>query len=1115
MSDDTKSIAEKRKLMAGKTKWWQRGFAVLLSATLAGGCFGAAVPEQKQEVHAAVKQDVATIKIDGSTVNKKKQNRFRGLGAVSCNNSSRLLMDYKEDHPKEYWEIMRWLFDKKNGAGLSHIKIELGCDLDTSSGAEPATKRSPDAKANVRRGAGFMFAHDALTINKDISVDLLCWSMPAWVQQAYDRSKKAGFKARYRWYKQTIDAAHKTWGIKVSYLGANQNEKPVETGWTVYLADRLAKEKKQRYDYGKIKIVAADETDTMDVADKMLKNKKYRKAVDVIGCHYNSYMNGKVKKLNKKYKKEVWFSEGASVATDSIFGANNTDNGVSTSGTNGMLDVANRIIIGYAQSNMTMYEFQPAVASYYDGAVYYPKQLLSANDPWSGYYKISNGLVMAMHFTNFIKKGWSPVDSGSYGDGIQSDHYISDTKDDYLTETDTGTGDYSTVITNDSSVPRTYHFKVSKLKKASAKVAVWETRSNAAGEAYDAGWLNKVNEITPKRSGSRYTYTVTVKPYSMVTVTTTTGQKSYAERKKMTGAGTVKDTVMALPYTDDFEYKGSWLKKRGGTPKYTCDVNGAFEVVKLSNGNRVLQQKINPDRIPFGWSGEAVNPVTSLGDDTWKDYVVSVDVMLDPDENGNNYASLCARYNSSESVSENGYWLKIKRDGNWTLTSNKGRQAKGRISGMKEGRFVNLKLKVQGNRVTAYINHKKVAEKTASSSVANSGRVALGSAFYKNCFDNLQVKPIAGGVDSVSRVDSLDTSIRYSSDVKRQQSLSYVNYGRTLSRMEKKGASMSYTFTGTGISILGSNNAGPKIQVVLDGKVVKNNYAIADSANRSAFYQVTGLANRTHTVSLRLLNNEPMDIDALEVDGAKNTLSHVKATGVSIKTAKKTLAYGQYLPMQVTTVPAAAKEDVTYTTSNMSVAVVTSDGRIYGNGGGKAVITATTSSGAKSSVTVTVTELRITPGSGIRVGAGEKVSLSAAFAKKSHFSKIKSWKSSNRSVASVNSKGKVKTKRAGYVIITATAKNGYRGKAVIHVRRAPSKVKITRKKLTLKKGKKKQLRYKLPAGSYCTKAVWSSDNKKIAYVTNGGVVKAKGKGTCKIRVKTYNGKKSTIQITVK
>lgn len=857
-----------------RRQWKTRSVAVILSGILAVGAVCTSIPESKSKTvtrraEAAEKKDVATLTINGKTTNKSKQNRFRGLGAVTCNNSSRLLLDYKEKHPKEYWEIMHWLFNKKTGAGLSHVKIELGCDANTSSGAEPATKRSKSEKANVRRGAGFLFAHDALSINPDITVDLLCWGMPAWVDKAYKKSKKEGYKARYRWYKDTIDAAYDKWGIRISYVSANRNESELEPGWTVYLAKRLAKEKK-RYNYGKIKIVAADESDRMEVAAKMLKNKKYRNAVDVIGCHYNSYMNSKVKKLNKKYKKEIWYSEGASVATDSLFGVNNTEDGVSTSGTNGMLDVANRIIIGFAQSNMTLYEFQPAVASYYDGTVYYPKQLLAANSPWNGYYQASNGLVMAMHFTNFIKKGWYRVDSGSYGDGKQTNHCISKTKDDYYTATNSKTGDYSTVITNDSKKERIYNVKVSNLKKASAKVYVWETRSNASGESYDTGWLNCVKEIKPKKSGKNYTYQVCLRPYSMITLTTTTGQKSYQERKKSTGmADTSKKTALSLPYSDNFEYSARYIRRRGGTPQYTCDEDGAFEVVKLKGKNHVLKQKIGQKKIPTGWYKAPDNPVTSLGDDTWKDYTVSVDVRLAKAKKGKNYASLCARYNSCSNISGNGYWLKLKNDGVWTLTSNQGRLAKGKISGLKKGKFVNLKLEIFGNRITASINSKKVASKTVKKSPVNSGRVALGSAFYENYYDNLKVTPITGGVDHIMRVDSLDSSIQYSKSVLRQQSLSYTNYGRTVSSMTKKGDTMTYTFYGTGISLLGNNAKGPKLQITLDGKVIQKSYTVGDVESRAVFYQKTGLSNGKHTITIKLLNKEQLDLDAMEIDGGQ------------------------------------------------------------------------------------------------------------------------------------------------------------------------------------------------------------------------------------------------------
>ena len=80
-------------------------------------------------------------------------------------------MDYKEEHPDKYWEMMELLFNPEKGAGLNHIKVEMGGDVNSSSGTEPATMRSPEEEANVLRGAGWHFAADAKTINPDITVD--------------------------------------------------------------------------------------------------------------------------------------------------------------------------------------------------------------------------------------------------------------------------------------------------------------------------------------------------------------------------------------------------------------------------------------------------------------------------------------------------------------------------------------------------------------------------------------------------------------------------------------------------------------------------------------------------------------------------------------------------------------------------------------------------------------------------------------------------------------------------------------------------------------------------------------------------------------------------------
>lgn len=423
---------------------------------------------------AVISDSYHAVSIDGSTTNMDEGTVYRGLGVVTGNNSSRLLMDYKTENPESYWEIMNLLFKKDYGAGLTHVKIEFGTDVNSSSGTEPSIMRSADEEADVTRGVGFMFVADALSINPDITVDLLRWGEPKWITDAFSVSQEAGFEARYKWYKAALDKAYETYGIKFTHISADANEADkIDSEWIIYFADRLENETDECYNYGEIKIVASDEVGSWKIADEMMANEELRKAVDILGEHYNTWANEKVKTLNKVYNKEIWYTEG--IASTNIAKLSVTSNGSGINGTNGALDVCNRIINGYYNGRMTMYEYQPAVAAYYSGAKYFPKSLLNAQTPWSGYYEADCGIWTSAHFTMFIENGWRYIDSACYGDGKEA-HSISETTNNYMTVTDTETGDYTIVICNDSEWKRNYTFTLDNMIKADAPIYVWETR---------------------------------------------------------------------------------------------------------------------------------------------------------------------------------------------------------------------------------------------------------------------------------------------------------------------------------------------------------------------------------------------------------------------------------------------------------------------------------------------------------------------------------------------------------------------------------------------------------------------------------------------------------------
>ncbi len=75
------------------------------------------------------------IFIDG----KSPGRTFEGLGALSAGASSRLLWDYPEPYRGE---ILDLLFKPKFGASLQHLKVEIGGDVNSTDGSEPATRRA-------------------------------------------------------------------------------------------------------------------------------------------------------------------------------------------------------------------------------------------------------------------------------------------------------------------------------------------------------------------------------------------------------------------------------------------------------------------------------------------------------------------------------------------------------------------------------------------------------------------------------------------------------------------------------------------------------------------------------------------------------------------------------------------------------------------------------------------------------------------------------------------------------------------------------------------------------------------------------------------------------------
>lgn len=781
------------------------------------------VPETEASIEiplANVNTTYKAVTVDGNTVNTDEGTVWRGLGVVTGNNSSRLLMDYKTQNPDAYWEIMDLLFKPDYGAGLSHVKIEFGTDVNSSSGTEPCIMRSADEEADVTRGAGFMFAADALSINPDITVDLLRWGEPKWVTDAFSESQEKGFEARYKWYKAAIDGAFDTYGMKFTHISADGNEPDkIDTEWIIYFADRLENETDERYDYGKIKIVASDEVGSWNIAEEMVKNEKLRNAVDILGEHYNTWASENAKLLNKTYGKELWYTEGISPAIISRLGVTSNNSGIN--GKNGALDVCNRIINGYYNGRMTMYEYQPAVAAYYSGAKFFPKSLINAQNPWSGYYEADSGIWTSAHFTHFIKNGWRFIDSGCYGDGKEN-HSISDTTNNYMTVTDTETGDYSIIICNDSEEQRNYTVTLENMKLADAPFTIWETRGPDNGQAFDENYFKNIGTFRPVEQGGKYAYSIEVKPYSIVTVTT-------IDRTADTSVYNCKyeDIPLDINYSDDFEYSDEFLSARGNAPLYTTDQGGAFEVADV-DGNKVLMQMINAENKPTDWRLRGTpNPITSLGDDRWANYSAEISFKL-ADNKSDNYVSFGVRYLTAELdawSAENGYSLRIYPSGYFELKKNTDAVQKGNIDSFDPSAWHTIKINTAGSRISAELDKTEIALFDDESGYAHSGRISIGSGLYNNIFDNLKISPVDGYKSIITRVDDHEPTVIYNGNWDRTVPDDYIHFNRTRSKADiteedTEEKSMEFSFKGDHFALIGKTSECG-FDVYVDGELLE------------------------------------------------------------------------------------------------------------------------------------------------------------------------------------------------------------------------------------------------------------------------------------------------------
>ena len=216
------------------------------------------------------------------------------------------------------------------------------------------------------------------------------------------------------------------------------------------------------------------------------------------------------------------------------------------------------------------------------------------------------------------------------------------------------------------------------------------------------------------------------------------------------------------------------------------------------------------------------------------------------------------------------------------------------------------------------------------------------------------------------------------------------------------------------------------------------------------------------------------------------------------------------------------KKKVSWSSSNKSIATVTSSGKVTGKKVGTATITGKV--GSKKyicKITVRKSNIKVTGISldkkNISLDIGKTCAVKATIAPSNVTKKSVKWQSSNTSVATVDNNGKVTGKKAGTATITAISTDGSNKKAQCKV--TVNDVKVSSMSLSAKgsltEGSTLQLSVSVKPSCLKKNFTWKSSNISVATVSNTGLVKGLKAGTTKITATTNDKWKTSISATIK
>ena len=275
---------------------------------------------------------------------------------------------------------------------------------------------------------------------------------------------------------------------------------------------------------------------------------------------------------------------------------------------------------------------------------------------------------------------------------------------------------------------------------------------------------------------------------------------------------------------------------------------------------------------------------------------------------------------------------------------------------------------------------------------------------------------------------------------------------------------------------------------------------------------ITAKAIGTATITAKTTNGKTATVAV--------TVKAVEATSVTITASANSCSVGDTITLTAKVSPEKASQSVTWTSSNTSVATVSSSGVVTAKAVGTTTITAKTANSKTATYSITVNPVTATSvtlsETSKELAQGATVTLRATIAPTNATDKTITWTSSNANVASVDANGKVTAKGVGTATITATTANGKTATCKITVAEtAVTGITFDKTAASMNVDETMTLTATVaPANAGNKTLTWFSNNESVLTVDANGKVTAKGAGKATITAKSTNGKIATCVITV-